>query len=156
MMSYAFALAIHALAALAWVGGMLFIHFVLRPALAELTPALRLNLFRRVLPRFFALVWGSIAALLLTGYGVLFLGYRGGFTGGGVHIDIMQITGLIMVANFVYLFFGPYQAFKRRVDTEEHAKAAGSLARIRMVVTINLILGLFTVAIGATGTLWAY
>ena len=156
MLSYAVALGIHALAAMIWVGGMLFSHFALRPALSEMAPALRLGLWRRVLPRFFALVWVCIAALLLTGYGVLFLGYRGGFTGGGMHIDIMQITGLIMTANFIYLFFGPFQAFKRRVDTEELAKAAGSLNRIRVVMMINLVLGLFTVAIGATGTLWAY
>ena len=156
MMSYTLALALHALAALAWVGGMLFAHVVLRPALAEMAPPLRLGLWRRVLPRFFALVWLSIALLLATGYGVLFLGYRGGFTGGGMHIDIMQITGLIMVANFIYMYFGPFQAFKRRVDTEELVRAADSLVRIRRVVGINLVLGLATVAIGATGTLWAY
>jgi uncharacterized membrane protein len=156
MLSYAFALAVHALASLAWVGGMLFAHVILRPAMVDMALPLRLALWRRVLPRFFAMVWLSIIALLATGYGVLFLGYRGGFTGGAIHIDIMQITGLIMVANFVYLYFGPFQAFKRRVDTEEHTKAAGSLNRIRHVVTINLVLGLFTTAIGATGTLWAY
>ncbi|KAF0224508.1 MAG: hypothetical protein FD176_1092 [Rhodospirillaceae bacterium] len=156
MLSYTLALAIHALATLAWVGGMIFAHLILRPAMADMTLPLRLALWRRVLPRFFAVVWVSIIALLVTGYGVLFLGYRGGFTGGAIHIDIMQITGLIMIANFIYLYFGPFQAFKRRVDTEDHAKAAGSLNRIRHIVTVNLILGLFTTAIGATGTLWAY
>lgn len=156
MLFYTLALAVHALATLTWVGGMIFVHLVLRPATADMALPLRLELWRRVLPRFFTLVWVSIVALLLSGYGVLFLGYRGGFTGGAVHIDIMQITGLIMIANFVYLYFGPFQAFKRRVDTEEWGKAAGSLGRIRMVVLINLVLGLATTAIGATGTLWAY
>lgn len=156
MLFYTLALALHALATLTWVGGMIFAHLILRPAIADMALPLRLALWRRVLPRFFAFVWVSIAALLVSGYGVLFLGYRGGFTGGAAHIDIMQITGLIMIANFIYLYFGPFQAFKRRVDTEENAKAAGSLGRIRLVVAINLVLGLATTAIGATGTLWAY
>lgn len=156
MLFYTLALSVHALATLVWVGGMIFAHFVLRPASMDMALPLRLALWRRVLPRFFTLVWGSIAALLISGYGVLFLGYRGGFTGGGIHIDIMQITGLIMIANFIYLYFGPFQAFKARVDTEEHAKAAATMGRIRQIVVINMILGIFTVAVGATGTLWAY
>ncbi|MGE4281783.1 MAG: hypothetical protein AB7G62_19530, partial [Magnetospirillum sp.] len=71
-------------------------------------------------------------------------------------IDIMQITGLIMIANFIYLFFGPFQAIKARVDTEEYTKAAATMGRIRQIVLVNMILGVITVAIGATGTLWAY
>lgn len=156
MLSYTLALAVHALAALAWVGGMLFVQLILRPAMAEMTLPLRLALWRRVLPRFFALVWVSIIALLVTGYGVLLLGYRGGFTGGGMHIEIMQVTGLIMIIAFCYLYFGPFQTFKAEVDSENHGLAVAAMTRIRRVVAFNLVLGLATVAIGGTGTLWAY
>ena len=156
MFAFALALAIHTLAALIWVGGMFFAHVILRPAALDLAPPERLGLWRRVLPRFFNWVWLSIAALLVTGYGVLFLGYRGGMTGGALHIDLMQATGLIMMINFTYLYFGPFRAFKRAVDAAEYPVAAAALGRVRTIVIINLVLGLFTTAVGATGTLWAY
>lgn len=156
MLAFALALAIHTLAAVIWVGGMFFAHVILRPAALDLAPPERLGLWRRVLPRFFAWVWASIAALLATGYGVLLLGYRGGITGGGLHIDLMQVVGLVMMANFTYLFLGPFRAFRHHVDAARFPQAADALARVRIIVTINLVLGLFTTAIGATGTLWAY
>jgi uncharacterized membrane protein len=156
MLSFTLALALHTLAALVWVGGMFFAHMVLRPAVAELPPAERLALWARVFPRFFRWVWLSVAVLLATGYGVLLLGYRGGVTGGGPHIDIMQVTGLTMAALYVYLYFGPWRAFRHAMAAADLPAAAAAQAGIRRIVTINLVLGLFTTAVGATGGLWAY
>ena len=51
------ALALHILAAVAWVGGMLFAHQMLRPAARALEPGTRLPLWHRVFSRFFPLVW---------------------------------------------------------------------------------------------------
>lgn len=156
MIAFVLALAIHSLAAVIWVGGMFFAHVVLRPAALDLAPSERLGLWRRVLPRFFTWVWLAIATLLVSGYGVLLVGYRGGLTGGALHIDLMQLIGLVMMVNFAYLYFLPFRAFKRHVDAAAYPEAAQSLARVRTVVTVNLVLGLFTTAVGATGTLWAY
>jgi uncharacterized membrane protein len=156
MFAFAFALALHTIAAIIWVGGMFFAHMALRPALAEMSPAERLGLWRRVLPRFFTWVWVAIVTLLVTGYGVLLFGYRGGLGGGGLHIDVMQTTGSVMMLLFTYLFFAPWQTFKRAIAAGDLAKAAEQQGRIRMIVTINLALGLFTAAFGATGMLWAY
>lgn len=155
-MIYPLLIGLHTLAAMIWVGGMFFAHMALRPSLAEMAPPERLGLWRRVLPRFFLWVWISIAVLLVTGYGILLAGYQGGFGGGGLHVDIMQGTGLLMMALFTYMFFGPFQAFKRFLAAADLPKAAIFLARIRHVVTVNLILGLFTVFIGATGTFVGY
>lgn len=156
MIAFALALAVHTLSAIIWVGGMFFVLTILQPSLAEMPAPERQALLGRVLPRFFHWVWLSIAGILGTGYGVLFLGYRGGFTGGGLHIDIMQITGLVMIILFAYLYFFPFRWFKRARATGDVASAGAALAQIRPIVVVNLILGLFTAAIGATGTLWAY
>jgi uncharacterized membrane protein len=156
MAAFVLALAVHLAASVVWVGGMFFAHMVLRPSVMEMSPPDRLALWRRVFPRFFAWVWLSIAALLISGYGVLFLGYRGGIGGGGLHIHIMQATGLLMVANFIFLYFGPFGSFKRLLEAGDIPGAAAAQARIRQIVAINLVLGLFTVAVGGTGTLWAY
>ncbi len=157
-MDYAFALsiALHTVAALVWVGGMFFAHMVLRPAASHLEPLERLHLWSRVLPRFFAWVWAAVLVLLTTGYGVLLTGYRGGITGGNLHIDIMQVTGLIMAALFVFLYFVPFARFKQAVARNDMAQAALAQATVRKVVGINLILGLFTVFIGAAGTFVGY
>jgi uncharacterized membrane protein len=156
MTGFILALAVHLIAATIWVGGMFFAHVVLRPSVMDMAPPDRLALWRKVLPRFFTWVWASIAAILATGYGVLLLGYRGGLGGGGLHIDIMQVTGLIMTANFVFLYFGPFGSFKRLLEEGDIKGAAAAQNRIRQIVVVNLVLGLLTMAVGGTGTLWAY
>lgn len=153
---YATTIGLHTLAAVIWVGGMFFAHMALRPAVADMAPPERLALWRRTLPTFFGWVWASIATLLVTGYGVLLAGYKGGFTGGSLHIDVMQLTGLIMVVNFVVLFFGPWARVKRALAAGDIPAAGAAQNRVRMIVTINLYLGLFTVFIGAAGTFVGY
>jgi uncharacterized membrane protein len=151
--SYGITMALHTLAAVVWVGGMFFAHLILRPALLTQEGPIRLAVWRQVLPRFFFWVWISIATLLVTGYGVLLLGFRGGFAGGPTHVDIMQLTGLVMMVLYTQLFFGPWQGFKRALAADDRAKAVDYQTRIRHIVTINLILGLFTIFIGVAGSL---
>lgn len=157
-MDYTFAatIGLHTLAAVIWVGGMFFAHMVLRPSVTEMTASLRLALWRRVLPRFFAWVAVSIAVLLATGYGVLLTGYRGGISGGNLHIDIMQIIGAVMILLYLFVLVGPYLAFRRALSTNDLVAAATQQGRIRAVVLVNLILGLVTTFIGAAGTFVGY
>lgn len=147
------ALGLHTTAAVIWVGGMFFAHMALRPALAENDPKTRLELWRRVFPRFFAWVWLSILALLVTGYGVIIWGY-GGFVGLAPHINIMQGTGLLMILLYVFMFFVPYRDFKNAMRYGDLAVAGLAQSRIRQIISINLPLGIFTAAIGATGGFW--
>ncbi|RAU20915.1 hypothetical protein CU669_15910 [Paramagnetospirillum kuznetsovii] len=151
--TYGLAMGIHTLAAVVWVGGMFFAHVILRPVLGELEPAQRLGVWRQVLPRFFTFVWISIIGLLATGYGVLLFGFRGGFSGGPSHVDVMQLSGLVMMGLYVQLFFGPWQGFKRAFAAGDFPKTAEYQARIRHIVTINLILGMLTIFIGTVGSL---
>ena len=145
------AITLHQLAALIWVGGMFFAHMALRPAAVEqLDPALRLPLWAATFRRFFPWVWAAVAVLLATGYWMLFAVF-GGMKGAGVHIHIMNTLGLLMAGLFVYLYAGPYQGLRRHVAASEWEEAAARLARIRLVVTTNLVLGLVTSAVGAGG-----
>jgi uncharacterized membrane protein len=145
-------LAVHVLAAIVWVGGMFFAYVVLRPAAGALEPRPRLTLWRDVLARFFPWVWTSVLALLLSGYGML-LGL-GGFTGAGLHVHLMQATGLMMMALFAHLYFAPWRRLRRALESGDQAAAAAQLGQIRRIVLINLGLGLITSAIGASGRLW--
>lgn len=146
------AIALHALGAVIWVGGMFFAHMVLRPSAGVLAPAARLPLWHRVLTRFFLWVWLAVAALLLSGFGMI--PALGGFAGIGIYVRIMMMIGLLMMAIYAFLYLVPWQSFRRAVAGEDWPKAEESIGQIRLLVTVNLILGLLTVVIGSSGPYW--
>lgn len=145
--------ALHILAAVVWVGGMFFAYMVLRPSAGPLEPPLRLALWRRVFGRFFPWVWASIAALLISGYTMLFVHF-GGFAGAPPHINVMQVTGILMMLLFLHLYVAPWRRFSREVEAGALHDAAASLDQIRRIVATNLALGLITVIVGASGRFW--
>jgi uncharacterized membrane protein len=143
----------HILAAIIWVGGMFFAHLVLRPSAGPLDPAIRLPLWHRVFSRFFPWVWAAIAALLLSGFGMVIWGF-GGFAAVGMHVHIMMTSGILMMLIFGHLYFAPWARFRRAVAATDWPLAQRNLDQIRMLVTINLVLGLITAILGATGPYW--
>src|SRR3954471_20987790 len=90
-----FLLPIHLLAALFWVGGMAFAHFILRPAAMPLDPPMRLPLWRRVFERF--LPWAGISAiaLLLSGIAMVVTDF-GGFKDAALYVSLMMSIGIVM------------------------------------------------------------
>ena len=154
MLTTAAANALHALAAIVWVGGMFFAHMVLRPSLSEIQPPERLGLMDRVLSRFFLWVWVAVFALPATGYWRVMMEY-GGFAGVGIHVHLMHGLGIAMIALFFYLYGGPYSRFHKAVADAEWETAGRNLASVRRIVGINLILGLITAVLGAAGAYWA-
>jgi uncharacterized membrane protein len=146
-------LAVHVLAAMFWVGGMAFAHFVLRPAAMPLDPPLRLPLWRRVFERFFPWVGLSIIALLVSGYGMIVLSF-GGFAGLAFYINVMQALGIVMMLLFAHIYFAAWPRFRRAVDAGAFPDAAKALNQIRLIVTTNLALGVVTIVIGGTGRYW--
>jgi uncharacterized membrane protein len=145
--------ALHVLAALVWVGGMFFAHQVLRPAVGPLEPPVRLALWRRVLGRFFAWVWGSVALLLATGVAMIVIEY-GGFDSASLHVSLMMAVGVVMMLLFAHLYFAPWRRLQRALDGGDAPAAARNLGQIRRVVGINLVLGLATAVVGASGRFW--
>ena len=146
-------LALHVAAAVVWVGGMFFAYAVLRPSVGPLDAPGRLGLWRRVFGRFFPCVLASIAALLVSGYTMMF-GYMGGFKGAGLHVHVMQATGIVMMLLFFHLYFAPWRRFRAAVEKGDPAAASANLNQIRTIVAINLVLGTVTVLVGSTGRYW--
>ena len=149
-MTTAVALAVHIFGAVIWVGGMFAIYVCLRPALGTLEPPQRLRLMRVTFQKFFPWVWVAILFLLASGYWMLFTRF-GGFAGAGLHIHLMQMTGWLMIALFVWLFHGPWLSFKRAVDSEDWPSAGAGLSRIRQIIAVNLPLGLLVVGSSFAG-----
>lgn len=149
----AYAVALHILAAIVWIGGMYFALFALRPAAGALAPQQRLPLWGRVFGRFFPWVWASIGVLLISGYWMVFSGW-GGFANLPLHIHLMQGIGWLMVLIFLHLWFAPYKRLKRAIADDDHSEGARNLNQIRILVIVNLTLGLVIAVIGASGRYW--
>lgn len=145
--------AVHALAAAVWVGGMFFAYVIVRPSMAQLEPPQRLGVWNGIFRRFFLIVWIIVVALPLTGYAQVYMDF-GDFEAAGYAINIMHIVGLIMIGLFVYLYFLPYKKFRTAVAASEWPVAAEHLNSIRRIIHTNMMLGLITVAIGASGRFW--
>ncbi|MFW5969467.1 MAG: CopD family protein [Halofilum sp. (in: g-proteobacteria)] len=151
-----FALALHALAAVVWVGGMAFAYWFVRPVAGQaLEASARLALWSGVFARFFPVVWISIGILLATGY-YMVLGPLGGFAAVGLHIHAMHGLALLMTALFLHLFFAPWRRFRRAVTRMENDQAAVELGRIRWLVAINLALGIIIVLVATAGRYWTF
>ena len=147
------ALALHLLATLVWVGGMFFAIMVLRLAAGELDPPIRVPLWGRVFQKFFPWVWMAVIILLLSGFWMIFAVW-GGFAGLPLHVHLMQALGLIMILIYLHLWFAPYKRFKTALFDGNIPVAGNNLNQIRILVTVNLLIGLVTAVIGSTGRYW--
>jgi uncharacterized membrane protein len=142
--------AFHIVAAVIWVGGMFFALVMLRPSAGPLDPPTRLALWQRVFARFFPWVWAAVAVLLISGFAMIIWGF-GGFPKIGIYVQAMMGLGIIMMLIYAHLYFAPWQRFRRAVAAGEWPAAAKNIDQIRQMVTINLVLGLITVVVGAAG-----
>ncbi|MDH3979182.1 MAG: CopD family protein [Gammaproteobacteria bacterium] len=146
-----FALLLHMLAAVVWVGGMFFAYMVLRPTAASLLePPQRLTLWAGVFGRFFPWVFAAIATILATGYWMVLVFY-GGFDAVGLHVHIMVWSGYVMMLLFLHVFFAPYKRLKQAVATADWQAGGKQLAQIRGLVGANLVLGMLVIAIASGG-----
>jgi uncharacterized membrane protein len=143
------ALILHEWSVIVWVGGMFFALLVLRPASGPLDPPARLALWRRVFAGFFPWVFAAVVLLLVTGFTLFLGGYAV-----GPHVHLMMGIGILMMLIFLHLYFAPWKRFRVALDAGDNAAAAAQLNQIRILVTINLILGLLTAAIGSSGRYW--
>ncbi|MEW6313241.1 MAG: CopD family protein [Pseudomonadota bacterium] len=150
-MEFGLPLAAHLLSVAVWVGGMFFAYMALRPAAVQLLePPHRLTLWDGVFARFFTWVW--IAVVLVTASGLMmFFGQFGGFESSPDNIRAMFFVGAMMVLIFLYVFFVPYARLRHYVAAQDWPNAAKALARIRVLIAINLTLGLANIVIATAG-----
>ena len=145
------ALALHLLSALIWVGGMFFAYVVLRPvAASQLEAPQRLALWAGVFGRFFPWVFAAIGLLLITGFWMVLVSY-GGFAAVALHVHAMLGLGVLMMLIFLHVYFAPYRRLCRAVAQADWQSGGRSLAQIRVLVGVNLVLGVLVRAIASGG-----
>ncbi|MBF0185327.1 MAG: hypothetical protein HQM06_13210 [Magnetococcales bacterium] len=146
-------LALHILSATIWVGGMFFAHMVLRPAALPLELESRIDLWFRIFSRFFPWVWAVVFTLPLSGYGLLYVAFANPDPT-PAYIRIMQWLGWTMISLFVFLFATHFRNMSKMVHKRLLPEAGIYLNRIRITVSVNLLLGLLTVIVATTGRYW--
>ncbi|WP_101048027.1 CopD family protein [Macromonas nakdongensis] len=150
-MLYAALKTLHLLSIVVWVGGMVFAHFFLRPAVATLEPPVRLRLMHEVLGRFFRVITLlSVLALFSGGWMMGQAAKAAAQSGGGFSMPldwtVMSVLGTLMVLIFGHIRFALYGRLGRAVAASDWAAAGTALGTLRQWVAVNLGLGLGIVA----------
>lgn len=133
----------HLAAAIVWLGGMTFMLFSLRPALlAQLQGEPRLALLAQVLKRFFAIVLGAVAVLLLTGLHLYGAGAKAvGMPSIPLGWHLMAGLGILMMLLFGHIYFAGLKGLQRALAASDLPLAASKAAQIHTLVVVNFVLG---------------
>ena len=146
------ALLFHLLGVVVWVGGMFFAYMALRPVAADmLQPPQRLRLWVGVFGKFFLWVWLSIAMILSSGLYMLLLLLMEGSRSAPWYTYAMVGLGVVMMLIFAHVFFAPYKKLKNAVDEQTWPQGAAPLGQIRIMIGVNLGLGLATLVVVMVG-----
>lgn len=141
---------LHILGFTVWIGGMFFAYMCLRPVAGTVLEApQRLQLWNGVLGKFFFWVWVAVALILGSGLHMMALIGKP-----PVYVTLMFVLGIAMMLIFAHVFFAPYKRLKRAVAAQDWQTGGAALGQIRMLVGINLVLGLITICVGALGPLF--
>ena len=144
------ALLLHILGFTIWVGGMFFAYMALRPAAVKtLSPAQRLPLWAATFDRFFPWVWLSVIALF--GSGLYLIALAGGFSVVALYIWAMFTVGVLMLLIFGHVYFSAYRRLRKNVAKQDWKAAGAALAQIRLLIAINLSLGIINLFIATLG-----
>ena len=141
------ALFLHVISDVIWIGGMFLAYVCVRPAAAEaLEPPQRLKLWSGIFRRFFPWVWAAVIVILGSGFAMM--GWMGAVPSS---VIAMTVIGVVMSMIFLHVYFAPFARLKRAVAAEDWKAGGAALNQIRMLVGINLVLGVVNIAVAILG-----
>lgn len=149
-MDYDLLRAIHILSMVLWIGGMMFVQWFLRPALLHLAAPARVMLLQEVLLRFFRAVIVASLAMLISGAWMLsnmLLRFRRADLPFEMPISwwVMTIAGTFMVGVFFHIRLNLFVSLRAALQFNDPERTASALSKIRIWVSINLVLGLLII-----------
>ncbi|WP_423822883.1 CopD family protein [Salinisphaera sp. SPP-AMP-43] len=146
----AYLIALHALAATIWVGGLFFLIGILRPAASAVPLGERLPLLSIAVGRFFLWIWIAIITLLITGYAMI--GLLGGMAAVPTYINVMQGLAWVMFLLYGHMFFSPWKRVRAALAAGALADAGRAMNQLRFFAAVSLALGLAVIAIASGGS----
>ena len=146
----------HLLSIIVWIGGMVFAHFFLRPAVAAKEAPQRVRLMHDVLGRFFKAVLYAAGLTLVSGLWMIARVAKQTVQAGGsfqmpVEWTVMAALGIVMVLIFGHIRFALYKKLDRAVIAADWVAGGAALASIKLWVGINIALGVLIVGITLLG-----
>jgi uncharacterized membrane protein len=143
---------LHVLATIVWIGGMVFSHFFLRPAVMSLDVPERVRLMHEVLRRFFNAVSVAVLVTLVTGLWMIGrvakqLVQSGAGFSMPLSWSLMAGLGILMMLIFAHIRFALFKRLSLAVQTMDWDAGSVALASIRTWVAVNLGLGVLIVAL---------
>jgi len=142
----------HVLATIVWIGGMVFAHFFLRPAVMSLEVPERVRLMHEVLRRFFNAVSVAVLVTLVTGLWMIGriakqLVQSGSSFSMPLSWTLMAGLGILMMLIFAHIRFALFKRLSVAAQSMDWEAGAVALASIRKWVAVNLGLGVLIVAL---------
>ena len=155
-MIYAALKSIHLLSIIVWIGGMVFVQFFLRPAVASLEAPQRVRLMHEVLGRFFNAVLWAAGLTLASGLWMIGRVAKAAVQSGGnfsmpLEWTVMAALGIVMSGIFGHIRFALYKRLSRAVTAAAWPAGGAALASIRTWVMVNLVIGVVIVVITLLG-----
>jgi uncharacterized membrane protein len=146
----------HLLSIIVWIGGMVFAHFFLRPAVATMEAPQRVRLMHDVLGRFFKAVLYAAGLTLVSGLWMIARVAKQTVQAGGsfqmpIEWTVMAALGIVMVLIFGHIRFALYKKLDRAVTAADWIAGGAALASIKLWVGINIALGVLIVGITLLG-----
>jgi uncharacterized membrane protein len=147
---------VHVLSLIVWIGGMFFTQACLKPSLGVLDGAARLRLMDAVLGRFFAIVLGAVALVLLSGGAMVWGAWRAA-AGPGLHFNmpldwhVMIVLGVVMMLIFGHIRGALFRRLRAAALAQDLSAGAAALERIRRWVTTNLVIGVIVILVVMLG-----
>ena len=136
-------LLLHLLAAMAWMGGMFFAYFCLRPSAVEvLEPPKRLPLWLATLGRFLRYMSIAVLLILASGLGMLL---PAGFQAAPAGWHVMFALGVVMAGVYAYIHLVLLPRLRAHCAASTWPAAAQVLNAIRKLVALNLAFGVIVV-----------
>src|SRR5581483_900819 len=133
---------IHILAAMFWIGGMLFFSLILVPSLGGMPRSERIELMSRIGLRYRKGGWISLAILLTTGLIRLHQLNWVPLTGGGWIWAKLALIFLMLIMTLLHdLLLGPQAIQISRSSAAPHPLQK----KVRWMARLNLLIGLFIV-----------
>ncbi len=139
---------LHLLAATVWVGGMFVLHFCVRPAAATLEPPQRLRLMHDAVRSFLRYVLVAIVVLWISGVS-LFSGP--GFANAPLSWHLMMGIAAVMTLVYGVLRWVVLPRLTRAIVAARWPDGAAAMLTIRRLVSLNLALGMLTIAVATLG-----
>jgi len=140
---------LHVVSDVVWVGGMFLAYVAVRPAAAQvLAPPERLCLWEGIFRRFFPWVWLAVILILASGFAM-----TGEMERVPAYALAMMGIGIVMIMIFLHVYFAPFRRLRRAVAARDWNAGGAALAQIRILVGVNLALGLLNIAVAFLGRL---